>query len=93
MSDIELGIQVLVLGICTVAFILGLLILLTLALEKFSRVKSKTFVPELSAPAVQSDSDDDEIMAVITATIYGILSSEQNVKSNLNFRVRNIRRI
>lgn len=84
------GLQVVVLGLGIVFLVLILLIGCTLLLERLSRKKATPYVPQLQAPE-GIEEDNNQIIAIITAAIYAVLSQE-SIENNLSFRVRSIKR-
>jgi sodium pump decarboxylase gamma subunit len=89
------GVQVLVLGLAIVFVVLAILIILLKLMAKFMTKKNLTVDDtRLSAEEVIEYADEDTVtVAVITAAIYSILSSTDEKRSNIGFRVRSIKRI
>jgi sodium pump decarboxylase gamma subunit len=88
------GVQVLVLGLAIVFVVLAILIILLKLMAKFMTKKNLTVDDtRLSAEEVIEYADEDTVtVAVITAAIY-LLSSTDEKRSNIGFRVRSIKRI
>lgn len=100
---ILLGLQVTLLGVCTVFVVLiiliGLILLMRLALSTLTNVGKKKkeeqvkATPVVTTPAITLD-EDEEIVAVITAAITAYYDTVNTVeKSDLKFKVRKIKRL
>lgn len=100
---IVLGLEVTLLGVCTVFVVLiiliGLITLMRLALSTLTNVGKKKkeeqvkATPVVTTPAITLD-EDEEIVAVITAAITAYYDTVNTVeKSDLKFKVRKIKRL
>ncbi len=91
----ETGLQVVVLGIGVVLLVLSILIIcVTLMSKMTNREKAIKNVisstPQLTTSVVE---DDKNIIAVIMASIYAILSNELETTADIDFIVRSIKRV
>lgn len=99
-----IGVQVALLGMCTVFIVLALLILfvnilryLMEGIQKASKRKAEKKITKLPAPetVLQIEGNtEEEVVAVITAAIAAYYDAQEPVyMSNLKFRVRSIKEI
>lgn len=99
------GLLVFVLGLGMVFVVLFLLIAIIKAVAYLQNLPAKIAakksgavtvtepVKEIPAPAVAADTDEDEVVAAITAAIAAYYGAEAVETSDLPFRVRSIREI
>ncbi len=99
------GLLVFVLGLGMVFVVLFLLIAIIRAVAYLQNLPAKIAakksgavtvtepVKEIPAPAVAADTDEDEVVAAITAAIAAYYGAEAVETSDLPFRVRSIREI
>lgn len=86
------GLYTFIIGLVMVFAVLFLLILIISLMKSFSIKKKKVSVKEPVAPVAQSaGSDDEELIAAITAAISACMESEEEVKAD--FIVRKIKKL
>jgi len=90
----NVGFQVLILGLGIVFLILTMLIVFISLLNRFSSNGIVAFDKENSPQLdIEPVCDDNQTVAAITAAIYALLSVEGETRANIGFRVRSIKRI